>query len=353
MVWLYDNVNVALRVSEQRLDNQNQFESGTALTVIFLPEEARKLMKRKELDAKRREGSKIKPNLSRYLGHSHLAPTKPFLIHHLLDILLSSPAFENYKERDADCLKAPPPISKIERAGSDSDIKVFMLRTVKIDEKDYEGNEKIIPGEFMKQLDLWLERWIKKFAEEGLIPVIGDQLTIERLMGIYKSHAEDPNGLDRRDAFLFIFGWFHLKMTFALSLHRQFLGTTSGFGLAHVFSRLGRKGLQDPATKGPFHHHLHEALIHSLHAHVLCAFLEVSGKEKLEDLASATPELGRTSLCRVWINRSFTRRRQRPGLQSSGDVHSRHPLLCRVILGNAEWRCGTDRTAPPPPAISI
>lgn len=63
MIWLYDNIQIARRVSEQRIDNQNQFDSGTALTVIMLPEAARLGLDRKRLDEFHRIGSKKQPNL--------------------------------------------------------------------------------------------------------------------------------------------------------------------------------------------------------------------------------------------------------------------------------------------------
>jgi hypothetical protein len=34
---MHDNVNIAYKVSSQRMDNQNHFDSGTALIVIALP----------------------------------------------------------------------------------------------------------------------------------------------------------------------------------------------------------------------------------------------------------------------------------------------------------------------------
>lgn len=78
-------------------------------------------------------------------------------------------------------------------------------------------------------------------------------------------------------------------MTLANSLWSQYMGTTAGHGLAHVFKTLNRKGLQEATNKGPFHHHLHEALLHALEAHILCCWLRVSKKEKVSELLSATP----------------------------------------------------------------
>ena len=78
-------------------------------------------------------------------------------------------------------------------------------------------------------------------------------------------------------------------MSFANSIHSQHLGTTAGHGLASVFKLLNRKGLQETSIKGPFHHHLHEALLHTLEAHILCCWLTVSGKASLTKLLDSLP----------------------------------------------------------------
>ena len=58
----------------------------------------------------------------------------------------------------------------------------------------------------------------------------------------------------------------------------------------HVFKVLQRKGLQETATKGPFHHHLHEAICHAVEAHVLCFWLRVAKVESIEELSKRKPE---------------------------------------------------------------
>lgn len=113
-----------------------------------------------------------------------------------------------------------------------------MVGTLKIDEKDYGGSAKILPGEFLRLLGLDTPEWREKIAKEGIICVLGDQLTMERLMGLFKHRGEDFNSLDRLDVFIFVFGWFHAKMTFAISVWNQYMGTNPGHGLSHVFNIL-------------------------------------------------------------------------------------------------------------------
>ncbi len=61
---------------------------------------------------------------------------------------------------------------------------------------------------------------------------------------------------------LLVFGWFHLQMAFAQSLHKQYLGTVKSQGLWKSFNVMKRKGLLTTSIWGPFHHHLDEALKH-------------------------------------------------------------------------------------------
>ena len=79
-------------------------------------------------------------------------------------------------------------------------------------------------------------------------------------------------------------------MAFANSLHKQYLGTSSGRGLKHAFELLERKGLTNVLTKGPFHHNLEEALYHVAEAHILEDWLVISGASEISDLRTHTPE---------------------------------------------------------------
>ncbi|KAJ7841734.1 hypothetical protein B0H14DRAFT_3109343 [Mycena olivaceomarginata] len=91
-------------------------------------------------------------------------------------------------------------------------------------------------------------------AIQRVIAWIGDQLTIERLRGLWKYRHEDHNSFDRLDYMIPIF--------------RQYLGNSAAIGsLRQAFDVLKRKGLITQSTKGPFWHHLDEALHHISEAH--------------------------------------------------------------------------------------
>ena len=82
-------------------------------------------------------------------------------------------------------------------------------------------------------------------------------------------------------------------MAFANSLHKQYLGTSSGRGLKQAFELLERKGLTKIQNKGPFHHDLEEVLYHVAEAHIREDWLLVSGAKDLSELRNQTP----TQLC--------------------------------------------------------
>ncbi|KAJ7061721.1 hypothetical protein C8F01DRAFT_1210264 [Mycena amicta] len=79
-------------------------------------------------------------------------------------------------------------------------------------------------------------------------------------------------------------------MALANSLHKQYLGNSATTGsLRHAFDLLKRKGLITASTKGPFWHHLDEALHHVAEAHLRASWLEVGRVATLEQLKLKTP----------------------------------------------------------------
>jgi hypothetical protein len=116
-------------------------------------------------------------------------------------------------------------------------------------------------------------------------------MTVERLWGLWKFCHEDFNSYDRMDYMLPIFGWFHLVMAAANSLHKQYLGTSAGVGGLHqAFDILERKGLYTSSTKGPFWHHLDEAIRHISAAHFRATWLAVEKVKSIVELKGKKPE---------------------------------------------------------------
>lgn len=286
----HDNINVPLRVFSQRLHNQSHFVSGCAATVWILP-----------LDAV------LPPDTNRtFLRHHARNCKEPFAfnnvvfggeaderiesqhVHKVLRILLDSPEFADYSYRDDPEFDPPCPVSQLP-CGPQYSTQQFMLGTAPIEEASYEGNDKALI-EWFTQLSLHTEEEKVRTALECIIAWIGDQMTIERLRGLWKYRHEDFNSYDRMDYMIPVFGWFHLVMAFANSLHKQYLGTSAGVGgLRHAFDILKRTGLVSTATKGPFWHHLDEAIRHISEAHFRASWLVVGNVQSLSELKVETP----------------------------------------------------------------
>jgi hypothetical protein len=107
----------------------------------------------------------------------------------------------------------------------------------------------------------------RRIATIHVIAFIGDQLTMDCLQGLFKLRAEDENLFECLNFFVLAFGWLHLQMAFATSLHKQYGGTTHGRGLQQAFTLLEKKGLMKVLTKGFFDHDLNETLNHVAEAH--------------------------------------------------------------------------------------
>ncbi|KAI0286329.1 hypothetical protein BC826DRAFT_1093531 [Russula brevipes] len=288
--WSYDNVNIPMRVFSMRTDRENKFYSATACTVYVLPKNVKVS---ENINSKyqqgRREGMKdvfdIKDIVRNTTTNKHLATQAKYQI---LRCLLGSPTFAVYKWRGVKELQPPPPIDLLP-CGKEHVIQQFILKTADIDESSYEGNENVIK-EWLKQLRLDSPDQTKQTALSRLIFSAGDQLTTDRTRGIQKYRHADVNAYERLDFLVPTFGWFHLLIAFATSLHKQYMGTSAGTGLQRAFDILNRKGLNTPHVEGIFWKSLDEAIAHICEAHILACWLQVTGEKDLRALLSKTPQ---------------------------------------------------------------
>ncbi|EDR03412.1 uncharacterized protein LACBIDRAFT_331510 [Laccaria bicolor S238N-H82] len=219
----HDNVNIPLRVFSQQLNNQSHFISGCTATVWIL------------LHFRVSQATSVfsfddvmygEPDVDACIESQHQ--------YHILWILLDCPEFSDYPHHDDPLLAAPPPVHELE-AGLENATKQFILGTCPIEEASYEGTLKVME-EWFKQLHLDSEDEKMKTGLKLIIAWISDQLMIERLRGLWKYRHEDHNAFDRMDFMIPIFGWFHLIMALANSLHKQYLGMSAGIGgLQHAF----------------------------------------------------------------------------------------------------------------------
>ncbi|KAJ3818577.1 hypothetical protein F5880DRAFT_1682852 [Lentinula raphanica] len=256
----HDNLN--------RLNNQSHFVSATAWTVWVLPSH---------------QFSRARAGTLFDLSPIIVSP-KPInnqLFDQRVDIilcfLLNTSEFQEYLKthKDSPALAPPTPVFQLD-GGPENIVEGFIGPTMDQEEASYEGQIKVMIN-ILRSLHWHTVDQQTKVALERFIIWLGDQLTVDRLRGLWRQRHEDHNSFDRLDWMLPQFGWFHL-----------YLGTSGAIGsLRHAFDVLKRKGLITTATKGPFWHHLDEAIYHISEAHFLASWLSLTrySPTKLRDLA--------------------------------------------------------------------
>ncbi|KAF8239908.1 hypothetical protein L208DRAFT_1560210 [Tricholoma matsutake] len=149
-------------------------------------------------------------------------------IYCVLHILLDSPKFLDYLHCDSELFSLPPAVNRL-CAGPDNVTQESILGTSELEEASYNGTLKV-KAEFFRQLHLHTKEEQIQTGLEHVIAWMGDQLTVEWLQGLWKYRHKDFNSFDRMDYMIPVFGWFHLVMAVANSLHKQYLGTSAGIG---------------------------------------------------------------------------------------------------------------------------
>ncbi|TFK18135.1 hypothetical protein FA15DRAFT_731225 [Coprinopsis marcescibilis] len=250
----YDNVNIPFQVFSQRLDNQRELGTGTAATV-YIKRDAPKLSDTLNQLLKEQWARGIKNPLTAAdilnLNSKDYPKVHAQMKHAMLRILLDSPEFElsTYSERTSDELKSPLPINPLP-VGCEHATLQYLLGTVDIPEASYEDHSRLLTAWF-EQLGFKTTAEKVQLAMKKIIAWIGDQLTVDRLRHLFTFRADNNNLFERLDFSVFIFGWLHLQMAFAKSLHAQYLGTSKGWGLGQAFELLNKKGLFSTMTQGP------------------------------------------------------------------------------------------------------
>ncbi|KAJ7159879.1 hypothetical protein C8R43DRAFT_1124238 [Mycena crocata] len=288
----HDNVNFPLRVYSQRLNNQSQFISGCAYTVWILPLRAALPLDTNRILQTFRAANCLQPfnfELALYGNEEADDRMEAFDQHYVLSLVLDSPDFKDYRHRRHSLFNPPPPVFQLE-GGPENAIRGFILKTSTKEEASYDGTLDVMDDTF-QQLLLNTKDEQMRTAIERIIAWLGDQLTIERLRGLWKFRHEDHNSFDRLDYMIPVFGWFHLVMAFANSIHKQYLGTSAAVGsLRQAFDILKRKGLITQSTKGPFWHNLDEAIHHISEAHFRACWLDAANVDNLAALKDKSPQ---------------------------------------------------------------
>jgi hypothetical protein len=290
----HDNINRMFRVSHQRVGHNSHFDSGTAATIFIPPTEANYRLPEtnEEFLKKATKGAKtpISPHEIKEL-HADAAP-RIFNqnVHTVLKMLVNAPGFkfETYEHRESRVFDRPP-VSNTLPTGPEHKLDQFVMGTVKIDEASFEGNQQWV-DEWSRQLRLDTDEEEEKTGRNRIIIWSGDQLTTSRLRGLKTFRSMDGIPYEQLGWIEPIFGWFHLQMAFATSLHKQYYGTKAGVGFARAFEVLGKKGLASAKVKGNWFHDFEESLKEIATAHLLCIWLEITGTSSLGNLRSKSPD---------------------------------------------------------------
>ena len=114
----------------------------------------------------------------------------------MLLYLVNSPEFDfqTYADKEHNVFLPLAPVEQLPH-GPESITEQHILGTAHIEEASYEGNDQLIM-EWFKQLNLHTKDEKKRTGLECVIVWIGDQLTVERLCGLFKYHAQDHTSFD-------------------------------------------------------------------------------------------------------------------------------------------------------------
>ena len=284
--------NIPFCTYAQRINRQHHFDLGTAATIYLQPHAPSiPAISFQALQSQRAMGGKTPITFQKIIGLEREAVQRchPHFVWHVLWALIQTPEFNfaTYPSWNDPAFMPPKPTHELP-CGQDYVTKQYLLETQQVEEASYNGNLKLL-GIWQDQLGLGGRAEKVVTGTDRVVVFVGDQLTAERMHGLYKLRCEDHNGHDRLDWLVPIFGWFHLLMAFANSLHKQYLGTGAGRGLMHAFTILSRKGLGTVQTRGPFHQHLHKAITHVAEAHFRTCWKVMGGVDRLADLRSKSP----------------------------------------------------------------
>ena len=198
-VILHDNVNIPFHIFSQRLDKQCHFDSGTAATVYFQPNAPLEHpLCNRALQESREEGRKHPITIHNIfqLETKSAAARHACNIHRVLLYFVNSPEFDfqTYADKEHNVFLPLASVKQLPH-GPESITKLHILGTAHIEEASYEGNDQLIM-EWFKQLNLHTEDEKKRTGLEHVIVWVGDQLTVERLHGLFKYRMQDHTSFD-------------------------------------------------------------------------------------------------------------------------------------------------------------
>jgi hypothetical protein len=288
----HDNLNIAFKVQEQRLNNKSHFDSGTAATLYISKNPDIVLPNALAYRLQRHEGRTNPITYADILRLEIAAKPriKKLALWHILTVLFDAPAFNfsTYDHRKHPAFARPTPWRQVSSDPRHKTVQ-YMLRTIHEEEASYSGTDRVLHI-YEPEVDVNTPEERQHLGLNRLLVWVGDQLTVSRIRGLQQNRAGEANSYERLEHLLSIPGWFHTQMNLAVNTRQQHYGTKTTYGLAHAFEVLNRKGLHSPATQGIFHHTLEEAMYHVAIARLRDIWRLVGKSENLSELRSKSPE---------------------------------------------------------------
>lgn len=333
----HDNLNIAFKVYQARLDHDSHFDSGTAATVYVIQDPEAASPDPQAYSDQWTVGVKnpitpIDLVMLEAAAHERLAEQAKYFI---LKFLMEAPAFSfsTYEHKAHHAFQRPPAVNQLP-VGKEHITAPYMLKTTHQEEVSLDGNRKVVKDVLSQvshilvahachslrctsQLGFKTDEEMRNFAAGNVLVYFGDQLTVERVRGLKKEHHWDINKADRLEFIVPTFGWFHAQIAEEHSLHDQhYTGTSAGMNLKHAFDVLHRKGLASPSVAGNFHQKLQEGLKHTAEAHFRLLWQVFGRVTDLSQLRSKTPEQLKAMAGRIFsefaCSRAIWKHQQQP-----------------------------------------
>ncbi|KAJ7061273.1 hypothetical protein C8F01DRAFT_1210307 [Mycena amicta] len=331
---IWDNLNIAFRVGQERTDSRDHFDNGTTATMI-------PLFGVKPGDLPLSLLSPLKtatPNLEFRLDLDYLpTPTackalQDAHIWHLEDILLTQ--FPELRDKFQSVLTPPPtdiaiPVHKTEQ---------FPLPAMEIDESTIDGTIQVVDT-IMRTLKLDTPEALEK---HGVVFGAGDLLSLELLLKASGSRRESKDMVENLSTYVKgSLGLFHAKMAGFKCIGNEYWGTpnsSSPWSLWRVNTLLGRKAITAgwKAKKLPPYRPITELILDiSLPANILDAFRIHCGRHELDDWVSCVTSYSEITELAHKVYRKLCSAREAARLRALPESERDVPLE-NIILFNRD-----------------
>ncbi|PPR00907.1 hypothetical protein CVT26_015517 [Gymnopilus dilepis] len=236
---IWDNINIAFRVNEQRQTSKNHFDNGTTATLIPLFDVPFGSLPLSVLPPRetRRHTFNIEPHKDLLPTGQQIMELQTIMLWHIRDIFLS--AYPQIRLRFKDLNLDPPSVLSIPVHKTEQ----YPLPAALIDESTIDGTLDVINHIFFRTLEL-TEDDIKK---HGPFLSAGDQLTNALTDSASASRRDDKSLVDSPGKFLKPqIGLFHAKVAGARCTANEHWGvpnSKSPWSLWRMNTLLGRKAI--------------------------------------------------------------------------------------------------------------